>query len=45
MMLCSHLKVTVFEENVTSVFKVEVTGMMQAFSALHGVNIPDDRAS
>jgi hypothetical protein len=50
MMPCSHSKVGVSEENVPSVFKVEEqvkqeTGMKQAFSGLHGVNVPDDRAS
>lgn len=50
MMPCSHLKVSISEENVTSVFRVEEHAkqemfMKQAFSGLHGVNITDGKAS
>jgi hypothetical protein len=44
MMPCSLSKVSVSEENVASVFKVEEQPK-QAFSGVHAVNIPDDRAS
>lgn len=50
MMPCSHLKVSISEENVTCIFTVEEQAkqdmvMKQAFRGLHGVNITDDKAS